>query len=74
MSKILVAYLSQTGNTRHIAEAIHSALEREAVLASIREVDSTDAYDLIFIGFPVHSHSVPFPVEGFLKSIPSGKK
>jgi flavodoxin len=74
MAKILVAYLSQTGNTRIIAEAIHSALEREAVLASIRDVDSTDPYDLIFIGFPVHSHSVPLPVEGFLKSIPPGKK
>jgi flavodoxin len=73
MSNILVAYMSLTGNTQTIAEAIHVSLEGDIRLDSIKEIDSTEAYDLIFIGFPVHSHSVPVPVERFLKSIPSGK-
>ncbi|MFW6124412.1 MAG: flavodoxin family protein, partial [Acidobacteriota bacterium] len=31
-------------------------------------------YDLIFIGFPVYSHSVPVPMERFIKNIPPNKK
>jgi hypothetical protein len=38
------------------------------------EVQYLDEYELIFIGFPVHSHSVPFKTEEFIKKIPSGKK
>jgi flavodoxin len=74
MSNILIAYMSLTGNTETIAEAIHSGLGGDVRLAPIKEVEGTESFDLIFIGFPVHSHSVPAPAERFLKSIPRGKK
>ena len=74
MDKILVTYYSETGNTRKIAEAIHSALPEDAAIKPIAEVADIVGYDLVFVGFPVHSHAVPFRVGRFLRSLPRGKK
>lgn len=72
--KTLVTYFSLTGNTKIIAEAVHETLEDEKEIKKIAESTDLDDYDLIFVGFPVHSHSVPYKVEVFIKSIPQGKK
>ena len=74
MSKILVTYISQTGNTKKIAQAIFDSLEGDKTLKPVDEVQEIDGYGLIFIGFPVHSHSVPYKIESFLRKIPEGKK
>ncbi|MCK4364078.1 MAG: flavodoxin domain-containing protein [Candidatus Aminicenantes bacterium] len=74
MTKILVTYLSQTGNTKKIAEAIFEGLEGDKTIKLIDEVQEIEDYSLIFIGFPVHSHSVPYKIESFLQKIPQGKK
>jgi flavodoxin len=74
MSNILVAYFSLTGNTQKVAAAIFGSLPEPKTMKPIAEVQSLDEYDLVFVGFPVHSHSVPFQVEKFLRSIPKGKK
>lgn len=74
MTKILVTYLSQTGNTKKIAEAIFEGLEGDKTMKSMDEVQEIEDYSLIFIGFPVHSHSVPYKIESFLQKIPQGKK
>jgi flavorubredoxin len=76
MAKILVTYYSSSGNTKAIAEAIYEATQGEKVLKTLTEVtdEELSQSNLIFIGFPVHSHSVPYKVEMLLKRIPSGKK
>ncbi len=74
MAKVLVTYFSRTGNTRKIAEAIHGALDGDRELLPMDKVADLAPYDLVFIGFPVQSHSVPYKVEEFLKSVPTGKK
>lgn len=74
MRKILVTYYSLTGNTKKIAEAIFEPLEGEKTIKPLEEVNETGNYNLIFVGFPVHSHSVPYAVEKFLRTIPPGKK
>ena len=74
MNKTLVAYFSRTGNTKRVAEAIHEALDGEKTLLPVEEVRDVEAFRLIFVGFPVHSHSVPFKVETFLKSLKPGTK
>ncbi len=74
MTRILVAYFSQTGNTKKVAEAIFDALEGEKTIKPIDQVEDVKDYHLLFIGFPVHSHGVPARVETFLKKIPRGKK
>ncbi|MGB4705114.1 MAG: flavodoxin family protein [Candidatus Saccharicenans sp.] len=72
--KILVTYYSLTGNTRKVAEAIHQALPEPKELKPLSEVAGVTDYALVFVGFPVHSHSVPAKVESFLKSLPAGLK
>jgi len=76
MPNFLVTYLSKTGNTKKVAEAIYSALKEDKIIKpmhAVTEEEIQDA-DLIFIGFPVHSHTVPYKAEVFIKKIPAGKK
>ena len=72
--KVLVTYFTQTDNTEKVARAIYEVIGTDKELSLINEVINLDGYDIIFCGFPVHSHSVPIPVQNFIKSIPPGKK
>jgi flavodoxin len=74
MSKILVTYISWTGNTKKVADTIFEVLEGDKTIKTMDEAQILDEYNLIFIGFPVHSHSVPFKTEELIKRIPPGKK
>ena len=74
MSKALVAYYTQTGNTLKIAESIYEALPGEKEINSLTEIKSLDGYDLVFIGFPIHNHNIPKKVQDFLKKVPKNKK
>jgi flavodoxin len=72
---ILVAYYSETGNTRKVAEAIFAGIRHtQKILLPIDQVDDPGKYDLIFCGFPVQHHSLPAKMTHFLQSIPQGKK
>jgi len=74
MRKTLVTYFSRTGNTKKVAEAIFAAIDGDKDLKPLEEAKPLEGYSLIFVGFPVQSHSVPYKVEEFLKTIPAGKK
>jgi flavodoxin len=76
MSRILVTYYSQTGNTKKVAQAIFEAVEGDKNIKPMQELakGEVDTYSLVFAGFPVQSHSVPYAVEEFLKTIPEGRK
>lgn len=74
MAKTLVTYFTRTGNTKLVAEAIFGALSGNKTIQPMAEAGDLAPYNLIFAGFPVQTHSVPYPVEVFLKSIPEGQK
>jgi flavodoxin len=74
MPKIFVTYYSKTGNTKRIAEAIYEVLPGPKTISPIIEAKEIEAYDLIFVGFPVHAHSVPYSAERFLAGIPRRMK
>jgi len=74
MSKNLVTYFSRTGNTKLVAEAVFEALPGPKEIRPIAEITDFPPFRLMFIGFPVHSHSAPYPVEVFLRRIPSGAR
>lgn len=52
--KILVAYMTKTGNTKKIAEAIFQEIKDEKEIKNIDEVESLEGYDVAFLGFPIH--------------------
>ncbi|MBN2079027.1 MAG: flavodoxin domain-containing protein [Spirochaetes bacterium] len=74
--KILIAYLSQTGNTEKIARAIHreASKDHDAVLHSMGVEPSIDAsgYDVIFVGSPCHAGALSAGAKNFLESIKEG--
>ena len=72
--KILVSYFTRSGNTEKVAQAIYQAIGAKKEIVPLKEAKNLDGYDIIFCGFPVHAHSVPVPVQNFIKTIPSGKK
>jgi len=51
---VLVAYMTKTGNTKKIAEAIYGEIVGEKELKPIEAVESLDGYDVAFLGFPIH--------------------
>lgn len=52
--RTLVAYISETGNTKRIAQAIYDVIPGEKDFMPICDVPDSSIYDLIFMGFPVH--------------------
>jgi flavodoxin len=73
MAKTLVTYFSRTGNTKLVAEAIFGALSGDKDLKPMAEAGDLAPYRLILAGFPVQTHSVPYPAEVFLKTVPEGR-
>lgn len=76
MPRTLITYFSKTGNTKKIADVIYVTVAGEREIKPVNEVQEheIEEYSLIFIGFPVYSHSIPFPLERILKNIPPKKK
>ena len=64
--RTLVAYLSSSGNTRRVAEAIHAALPGSSTMA-MADVGPLDGYDLIFAGFPVIAEGASRRAKRFLR-------
>ncbi len=52
--KVLVTYLSKTGNTKRVAGAISEGIEDAKETRPIEQVDSLEGYDIAFLGFPIH--------------------
>jgi flavodoxin len=73
--KVLVTYHSDSGNTKKLAQAIYEGVtQAEKEILPFEETKDLETYDLIFCGFPVHSHSIPASAEKFLKGIPKDNK
>ena len=78
--KILIAYLSQTGNTEKIAKAIYEEASpaHEVETKKLEEVsaENLSGYDLLFIGSPIHAGNLAGAVKDFLNrlQVPSGGK
>jgi flavodoxin len=72
--RVLVAYHTQTGNTKKIAGAMASELEslgHEVVLESVRGLKPKDlvGYEVIFVGSPCHSADLAKPVKKLLEKM-----
>jgi flavodoxin len=66
--KVLVAYLSQTGNTKKVAEAIYGAIPEPKEIKQVEDVTSLEGYDLAFLGFPIHASGPDKKVKTFLET------
>lgn len=72
MTKGIVIYYSQTGNTKRIAEAITAGMKKaieECNMKTLKEVTAEDLtrYDLIGLGYPTWSSKEPPNVRAFIE-------
>ena len=72
--KVIIAYMSLSGNTRKIAEAIYGEIQEEKEIKELSEIDDLEGYDLAFIGFPMHGFGCPDEVKSFLEKHCMGKR
>lgn len=57
--KVLVAYMSLTGNTRMVAQAMFDAITVAKEIKELGEINTIEGYDLVFVGFPMHGVGQP---------------
>ena len=76
--KILVAYYSETGNTKKVAEAIHAtaSTDNDAYLSKIQDVspDELTNYDMLFLGSCCHDSDLARPFKRFLDKLPQNPR
>jgi flavodoxin len=72
--KILVAYYSETGNTKQVAQAMYGAAstDHEVTMSRIKEVkvDELTDYDLLILGSCCHDADLARPFKYFLDILP----
>jgi flavodoxin len=73
-NKVLVAYQSQTGNTKKVAQSIYKALPEPKEIKPFQEVESLEDYDLAFLGFPVHGSGPNPKARSYLETHTAGKQ
>jgi len=71
--KIMVTYLSQTGNTKKVAEAIFQEIKGKKEIKPMSEVNSLDGYDLAFIGLPIQAYGPAAEGKSFMEQHVKGK-
>lgn len=72
--KVLVAYMSQSGNTKKVAEAMFDAIQDEKEIKELSDIESVDGYDLLFVGFPIQAFGPAEKAKQFMEKYISGKK
>ena len=68
--KYAILYLSETGNTKQLAEEIYLCLNnRDRTLVNIKETNEIPEADFYFIGFPVHNRTCALEVLDLLDNL-----
>ncbi len=70
--KILIAYSSQTGNTRKLAEAVHITVPG-AELSPVELAPNPERYDLVYVGFWVEAENANAAAREFMKKLGNQK-
>ncbi len=71
--KVLVTYVSQTGNTRKVAQAIFDQVKGAKEIKELQQVQSLDGCDLAFVGFPIQAYGPAKPAADFLQKHAAGR-
>jgi len=72
--RVLVGYMSQTGNTKKVAEAIFGEIEGEKEIRKLSQIKDIEGYDFVFLGFPIRGFGPDKKAKKFLETQCQGKK
>lgn len=77
---VLICYFSGTGNTKKTAELYEKTLSERGFDVTLKSLPlsfdtsvNAEEFDLIGIGYPIHSFNAPTPILKFCKSLPKIK-
>ena len=71
--RTLVTYVSNTGNTKKVADAIFEELPEEKEIKEVSEVtEGLEGYDLVFVGFPINAFGPNPKAREFLEKHTAG--
>jgi len=71
--KILVTYMTVSGQTKKVADAIFEVVEGEKEVQPVSEVNDLEGYDLAFVGSPIHSFGLNKEVVEFIEKNCKGR-
>jgi flavodoxin len=71
--KTAIVYSSRTGNTRRIAEAIHSVMPEGTAIFPVEEAPAPDDYDFLALGFWVDKGAPDTAMSRYMEEV-RGKK
>jgi hypothetical protein len=71
--KVLVTYVSRTGNTKKVAEAIFDQIHGAKEIKELEQVDTLEGYDLAFVGFPIEGYGPAKSAADFLGKHGAGR-
>src|SRR5512136_3120239 len=71
--KVLVTYLSRTGNTKKVAQAIFDQIKGAKDIKELEQVATLDGYDMAFVGFPIEAYGPAKPAADFLQKHAAGQ-
>lgn len=71
--KVLVTYVSRTGNTKKVAEAIFKEIKGTKEMKDLEQVGGLEGYDLAFVGFPIEAYGPAKPAAAFLEKHATGR-
>jgi flavodoxin len=60
--------MSQTGNTKKVAEAIYGAIPEPKEIRRAEDATSLEGYDLTFLGFPTHAYGPDKKAKTYLET------
>jgi len=60
--------MSQTGNTKKVAQAIYDVIPEPKEIRRVEDVTSLEGYDLTFLGFPIHDFGPNKQAKAFLET------
>jgi flavodoxin len=72
--KVLVAYVSRTGNTKKVAQAIFDQVKGPKEMKELEQVNTLDGYGLAFVGLPIEAYGPAKPAADFLQKHSAGRK
>jgi len=71
--KVLVTYVSRTGNTKKVAQAIFDQVKGTREMKELEQVNTLEGYDLAFVGFPIEAYGPAKPAADFLQKHADGR-
>lgn len=72
--KTLIAFSSETGNTKKLAQEIYNTIDGDKFVGEFVEIQNKNGFDIIYIGFPIHNFGPSEKAKDFISQIDENQK